>query len=440
MAVLFLLLALVLYLLPGLLRATAQGKQPLAEGLAVGQRVPDVRLEMVNYHAPSARLSDFKGKLLLLDFWATWCGNCKAAMPRLEAIQKEFGDQVQVLLVNSSDTQEKVEAYFDKWRAPDGNRFRLASAVNGAELGRLFPHKLIPHVVWIDPEGTLKATTSTDEVTPANIRKMLHEGNPQLVSKVDKDLERPLFTEKDLPEKDLLHYSILLQGWVEGVPSGSKIRRNGQIVRGAAITNTPILDMFKIAKQALYPELGQKGLVLDVQHAAPLVQEESGLSKERWLKENAYSYDLVVPEGKADAMFSYMLEDLNKYSGYRASLEQREQDCLLLVRKGRKNHLQTKGGQPQNRLFQKDAPAMQNLPVSMLVGRLNSSGLPQLVVDNTGYTGNIDLVLTTIPEDLPSLRRELQTHGLDLKKSRRKASVLVLRHYEGSDEQNQTKN
>ena len=56
------------------------------------------------------KLSDFQGKPVMLNFWASWCGPCKMEMPDLEKAYQEYGDQIQFMLVDLTDgSQETVE-------------------------------------------------------------------------------------------------------------------------------------------------------------------------------------------------------------------------------------------------------------------------------------------------------------------------------------------
>lgn len=60
------------------------------------------------------RIADFKGKVVLLNFWATWCNPCVKEMPDLDAIQKEYGPKGLVVIAASQDVQgaSKVERFY----------------------------------------------------------------------------------------------------------------------------------------------------------------------------------------------------------------------------------------------------------------------------------------------------------------------------------------
>lgn len=66
----------------------------------------------------SVKLSDFYGKPVVINFWATWCGYCKQEMPDFQEAFEEYGDQVEFLFINSTDgtreTREKAAAYLEE--------------------------------------------------------------------------------------------------------------------------------------------------------------------------------------------------------------------------------------------------------------------------------------------------------------------------------------
>ena len=56
-------------------------------------------------------LTSFKGKVLLINFWATWCGPCRVEIPYLIELQKQYSDDLVVLGVSVDDTAEKLQPY-----------------------------------------------------------------------------------------------------------------------------------------------------------------------------------------------------------------------------------------------------------------------------------------------------------------------------------------
>src|SRR5690349_12062447 len=74
--------------------------------LTIGDTMQDVEINnIVNGKKGSVKVSDFKGKLLILDFWATWCSPCIKVMPKLDSLQKYFGSKIQILPVTYEDSE-----------------------------------------------------------------------------------------------------------------------------------------------------------------------------------------------------------------------------------------------------------------------------------------------------------------------------------------------
>ena len=59
-------------------------------------------------------LADFRGRPLLVDFWATWCGPCRETMPEVEKLHRKYGSQLQVVGINIEGNSEEVLNYLDE--------------------------------------------------------------------------------------------------------------------------------------------------------------------------------------------------------------------------------------------------------------------------------------------------------------------------------------
>ena len=115
--------------------------------IAVDSPAPDFTLTDLNGEEVS--LSDYKGKIVFLNFWATWCVYCDMEMPDLDKIDKE-NDDVVVLAVNVMEDKKTVEPYITK----GGYEFDVVLDTDG-EISRNYLIRPLPTSYFIDAEGIL---------------------------------------------------------------------------------------------------------------------------------------------------------------------------------------------------------------------------------------------------------------------------------------------
>ena len=100
------------------------------------------------------KLSDFKGKGVVLNFWASWCGPCKSEMPHFQEAFEEYGEEVQFLMVNMSDPFGDPRADSDSFLADGGYSFPVYYDTM-AECAYGYGVTGIPMTFFIDKDGNL---------------------------------------------------------------------------------------------------------------------------------------------------------------------------------------------------------------------------------------------------------------------------------------------
>jgi thiol-disulfide isomerase/thioredoxin len=93
----------------------ADGSDDTGDGVLVGKAAP-LQFTLKDMHGADVQLASYKGKVILLNFWATWCGPCKAEIPSLVELQDRYGDDLVVLGFSVDDTPEKMKPYAAEYK------------------------------------------------------------------------------------------------------------------------------------------------------------------------------------------------------------------------------------------------------------------------------------------------------------------------------------
>lgn len=127
---------------------------PTDEGLAKGETAPD--FELTTLDGEKARLSDYKGKKVILNFWASWCPPCRAEMPDMQKYYEDQADEenVEILAVNLTTEDrgmDKITAFIEEFNLT----FPVPMDSEG-DIGKLYQAAAIPTTYMIDTEGKVR--------------------------------------------------------------------------------------------------------------------------------------------------------------------------------------------------------------------------------------------------------------------------------------------
>lgn len=409
-----------------------------AKGIQIGQYIPNVKFEEIhNYKTKTASIADFQGKLLILDFWATWCGSCVNAIPDMEKLQKQFDGKVQFLSV-SYEPKETVIPFLKRFHK--GMPSMIPQVTGDKVLSKFFPHIYVPHFVWIGKDGKVRAVTDMMDVTAANIEKMLSsEGEVLLRQKKDMrmkyDKNKPLLVNGNGGDGSQLIYHSTLSGYIEGMKSSRNLAPpDSAFGNRLTLSNCPAVWFFKLAFSDGYPTFFPDNRVLpEVKEPEKIYPPEETLISD-WLKTpgNGYCYQLQVPKSLKDNFYSILQEDLRRiFPQYQGSVETRKVKCMVLVLLPGADLLKTKHRteQPEER-FSSKGFHIKNSFMGAFMDRIQleyqrSSKIPFL--DHTGYLDRLDMDVEADLRNVESMNQGLKKYNLQWMEKEVELPMLIIR-------------
>lgn len=398
--------------------------------LTLGQQVSDRDLgKILRYKNNTARLGDFGDKVIIFDFFATWCVPCVAEFPRLDSLKKMFGDQLQIILVTYED-EEKVKTFFKT------NRYAasvdLPVIVEDKYLKNLFPHKVVPHDVWIK-KGIVKAITSPMYITSTNISKLLREGDLSLPIKsedMNYTTDKPLFYRGNGGDPRNILFRSTLTKYISGLSGGQlfSIDSSQKTIRVNMIERS-IYNLCKFAME-------ENGLNYFPDNSIRIVASNPQTIKlgkqdyEKWKWENCYNYELQTPLLSKKEISKLMLDDIRRYFNVVPSLEKETIDTYVLNCDSLKaKKAISKGGNTDNNFYEKDGKGkyMINESLSSLLFRLNNlSAVP--IIDESSFKHKVDMSgLPVNLGDIDALNKSLAKYGFSLIPAKREIELFYIR-------------
>ncbi|HEX9827436.1 MAG TPA: TlpA disulfide reductase family protein [Flavobacteriaceae bacterium] len=421
--------------------------------IGIGDKVPEdlPLVNLVNYPNSEAKISDFKGKWLILDYWFTGCGPCIASWPKLMHLQEKYGDKIQIMGVNHMQNKEVVEDFITRRNKRSKEPFTIPSVTGDTILYKILPPSGYPTVIWIDPEGVYRASTNGEDLNDENILKVLNnKGIKSLaVNTTFINLKRPLFIDGNGGTGQQMLYYSTISKYSERIINGAFLMSADSSGYVIAATHKPIIDLISRAyckgpynRYSLvdYIRLPQTQIELKVKNQKKLLfYNDPNVS----LNENIYTYQLISYEPrKLEELKQIMRDDLQKYFNLEFQWEKRRKQCLVLKAKdttllGDNVYKTPIYGYKKvgSNFYLKDVPVFNFFGyLTEYVGGIYNEPNGYPLIDETGYKGGLDIIFENVTDqnnreilrDYKKLNIAMSKYKLSFSLEEREVSVLVI--------------
>lgn len=400
--------------------------------LGIGDVLPGLPLPTLYGAEKVINTSSYTGKLLVLDFWSLSCVSCIASFPKLDSLQKQFGDRLQILLV-TRDPLQKVQSFFER------RKIKLPAIpiiASDSVLSSFFYYEAVPHLVWINEQRKIIHITGGQQFSALSLAHYF-SGKPlsftaqQLLP--DFTITEPVWKEGGGRLSHHVRYYSMLSGYLdEHTAYHAQILRDSSGIRGLKILNAPLLNLYQLAYGDLFmaSEFSRTSrILLETDNQEPFTLPDP-VVEAAWNRQHAYCYEVLHPPLSVKTLSTIMQQDLDRYFPYVVSVEKRCQRAMVLERApGFVNKVMKKKSGSFEIDPEKGRIHFTNENSAAIASRLQQYFELHhiLFVDSTNrsYIGNFSL---TFPyTDWKTIAKEIEPYGFLLTEKEIDIDMLVIR-------------
>lgn len=429
--------------------------------IEVGQFVPDLPVGIgVNADYTGKHISDFyKQGLLVIDFWATWCSPCVSLLPKAKELEKEFEGKLKVLSVSYED-HVKVSSFLKNMHTSTG--VKISSIVEDLKLSKLFPHRSVPHLVWIDSNGRLISITGGEELTKNNVERALDgksalSNTTYMVKKKNIDYRRGLY---NIGLKEILQNGSVNMQTSETIDSSQVLfysiasRYNPSLTgqfryndRKITFSNISLSLLYRYVYELSYydePKYGafssdvNKSFEIENKEISskvimPAMENVTGQEIIGWGKENAVCFEIVYDERLSWSERMKQVKDevdrcFAKPMGFTTYVEPRLDSNVYVLKRIRDVEIENTIAKEPVRKYDRYSYLQKGIPISnffnILRGYFFQSQKVTFLADiNLEEVNELDLVCNMT--DIEEINKALDKYGLKFENEPRMVDVLV---------------
>lgn len=268
-----------------------------SKAVAVGQKLPQIEVKNVTgYSKKNVRLSDFKGKVVIIHFWGTYCAPCIETLFKLDSLQKKYKEGIQVITVTQNDSEDKVKYILKK--LSKGRSFQLPVVIGDKDLQTYFPYQLISHIVWIDKNAVVRGITGSEYVTESNLLSIMNGEKinwPVKKDGIGYDNNKPFlaFSQKEITSPSFIYSSAFTGSMQNIAPPQGRLEDTIQRTATFNFYNYSLLSLCKVAID-FRSDANLDEFKLTVRDSSRYFNNK-GEFNSTWVSRNTYCYSTTLP-------------------------------------------------------------------------------------------------------------------------------------------------